>query len=102
VTGSRRERAEWDEFAREQPSRRRRALARIGLSLVGVGALTFIVVSAMWPGSSVAVAIVAGLLAAAGWGAVLLRRAERTAKGWGGKPVAARWVNPPRRGGRRR
>ena len=100
MTG-RRARAEWDEFARAQPSRRRRALWRIGLTLATVAVVTFLFASIVLPSSATLWAVLLAVVAAGGWAAVLVRRAERAAKGWGGKPVEERWVNPPRRGGRR-
>lgn len=100
MTG-RRARAEWDEFARAQPSRRRRALGRIALTLAGVGAAAFVFALIVLPSSATVWAVLAGLVAMGATAVVLVRRAERAAKGWGGKPVEERWINPPRRGGRR-
>ena len=97
----RRVRAQWDQFARAQPSRRRRALGRIGLTLAGVGAAAFVLAAIVLPSSATWWAVLVAVAAVVVATVVVVRRAERTARGWGGKPVEERWVNPPRRGGRR-
>ena len=95
---SRRSRAEWDEFARPAASRRHRVLGRIALMAVTVGLVVFVLAAALAPA---VVAVALGLGAAAAVLLVLLRRVQRDAHGWGGEGPAERWVNPPRRGGRR-
>lgn len=98
VNHSRRSRAEWDEFARPPSSRRHRVLGRVGLSAATAGVVAFVLAVAL---VAVAVAVAVGATVALAVGVVLLRRVQRDAMGWGGKGPAERWVNPPRRGGRR-
>lgn len=99
---SRRARAEWDEFAREPAMRHRRELGRAVLVVAAAAIATFALALLVLPSSALVWAILLAVVAGAAAGVVLARRAERTAGGWGGKPVAGRWIDQPGRTGRRR
>jgi cobalamin synthase len=101
MTRPRRARAEWDELAREPWMRHRREVGRAVLVVVTAAVVAFALAVVVLPSSANLWAFVVAFVAGAAAAAVLLRRAERTAKGWGGKPVAGRWIDQPGRTGRR-
>jgi len=100
MTNPRRSRAAWDSFARTPASRRHRVLGRVALSVLTAGLVAFAVATAVLQGR-LGWAIAVGLVAGVATGVVLLRRVQREAMGWSGRRPAERWVDPPRRGGRR-